>query len=245
MLVNIEKHYLYSNALGGMMPVAVYGHWGVPLLFFPTASADFEELERFGMISAIASHIDAGRIKVYSINSINSQSWLNKSISPGERAWRQELYNRYVFDEVVPFIYNNCGGQKLPLATAGASFGAYHAANTLFRAPSVFRWCICMSGIYDISQFLDGYFDDTCYFNNPVSYMSNMHDQAIREELSRCRINIICGQGAWERVHYSTQIHEVLDNAGIGHNFELWGHDVSHDWPWWKVEMNKLLPEMF
>ena len=70
--MHVEKHYPYSDSLGGCMPVAVYGHWGTPLLYFPTASADFEELERFGMIDALSSHIEAGRVKIYSVNSINS-----------------------------------------------------------------------------------------------------------------------------------------------------------------------------
>lgn len=226
------------------MPVAVYGHWGVPLLFFPTASADFEELERFGMISSLQHHIDAGRVKIFSINSINALSWLNDNIGPGERAWRQELYDRYIVDELVPFIHWHCGGLQA-IATAGASFGAYHAVNSLLRHPNVFRWCIGMSGIYDVSRYWDGYFDDRCYFHNPVSYVSNLHDPHMRWELSHCSINILCGQGPWERVHWSRQMHDALRHAHIRHNFDLWGHDVSHDWPWWKVQMNHYLPKLF
>lgn len=242
--MRVEKHSFYSGALGGNMPVAIYGHWGVPLLYFPTASADFEELERFGMIDALAEHIDRGRIKIISINSINDLSWDNPNISPGERAWRQELYDRYIIDELVPFIFNNCGG-KLPLATAGASFGAYHAINTMFRHHEIFRWCIGMSGIYNMSCFLDGYFDDRCYYHNPVSYVSNLYDPSIRRSLEGCSINIVCGQGAWERVHYTVEMHEAMNRAGIKHNFELWGHDVSHDWPWWKIQMNVFVPRLF
>lgn len=242
--MRVEKYNPYSSILGGHMPIAVYGHWGVPLLYFPTASADFEELERFGMIDALADHIERGRIKLYSVNSINSLSLDNPSIGPGERIWRQELYDRYVINEVVPFIYDNCRG-RLPLATAGASFGAYHAVNTLFRHHETFRWCIGMSGIYNISCFLDGYFDDRCYYHNPVCYVSNLYDPGIRSSLDGCSINIICGQGAWERIHYTREMHEVMDKVGIRHNFELWGHDVSHDWPWWKVQMNYLLPKLF
>lgn len=226
------------------MPLAIYGHWGTPLLYFPTASADFEELERFGMIDALASHIDAGRIKVFSVNSINALSWLNKCVGPGERAWRQELYDRYIVDEVLPFIYWQCRG-RLPVATAGASFGAYHAINTLLRHPAEFRWCIGMSGIYDISQFVDGYHDERTYFHNPMSYVANLYDGEIRRQLEGCNINLIVGQGAWERVDYTTRFHELLDRVGIRHNFELWGYDVAHDWPWWKVQMNQLVPRLF
>lgn len=242
--MRVEKTSFYSRHLGFNMPVAVYGHWGVPVLYFPTASADFEELERFGMIGALSDHIESGRIKIFSINSVNDWSLDNESVGPGERIWRQELYDRYIIDEVVPYIFSNCGG-PLPIAAVGASFGAYHALNTLFRHHEVFRWCIGMSGIYNISCFLDGYYDERCYFHNPVSYIANLYDPNIRRSLDGCNINVICGQGAWERVHYSREIHEVMDRVGIRHNFELWGYDVAHDWPWWKVQMRQLVPRLF
>ena len=66
----------YSHALGKEMPVAAYGHYGFALLLVPTAGADYLEYERFGLIDAIAPFINQGKIKVFSINSINYDSWL-------------------------------------------------------------------------------------------------------------------------------------------------------------------------
>ena len=37
----------------------------------------------------------------------------------------------------------------------------------------------------------------------------------------------------------------ALAAAAIHHNLDLWGHDVSHDWPWWKVQMNQYIPRLF
>ena len=49
---------------------ARWGHYGRPVLLFPTAGGDFEEVERHGLIAALAPLIDPGRIKVYSVDSV-------------------------------------------------------------------------------------------------------------------------------------------------------------------------------
>ena len=67
----------YSPSLNKTMEVAVYGHYGFALLLFPTAASGFLEYEENGLIESIRPFIDAGKVKVYCINSINSESWLN------------------------------------------------------------------------------------------------------------------------------------------------------------------------
>lgn len=226
------------------MPVAVYGTWGVPMLFFPTASADFEEYERFNLISAISSHIDRGAVKVYSINTINSMSWFDETIHPAERARRQALYDAYVGREVIPFIHNECNGWQ-PICTVGASMGAYHALNTLLKHPGDVRSCIGMSGIYDMRRYMNGYFDENCYFNNPPDYLSGMHDHDLLEQIRRTRINLIVGRGPWEHIDWTQSATDALSSKSIPVNMDVWGHDVSHDWPWWKTELNVYIPRLF
>lgn len=226
------------------MPVAVYGHWGIPILFFPTASADFEELERFGMIDALAHHIDAGRVKIISCNGINDLSWFSDEVHPGERIWRQELYDRYVRRELVPFIHSVCGG-LVPIATAGASMGAYHAMNSLGRHPDAFRWTISMSGLYDPSFYLDGYWNELAYFHIPPAYMSNAGGSPHKWLLDTASINVVCGQGPWERTEWSRAMSDSLNKGWVPHNLDLWGHDASHDWPWWKKQMDHYIWRLF
>lgn len=242
--MKVEKHTWFSPNLGLQMPVAVYGHWGIPILFFPTASADFEELERFGMIDALARPIEAGRVKIVSCNAINDLSWFNDGIHPGERVWRQELYDRYLMRELVPFIHGNCGG-PIAIATAGASMGAYHAMNAFGRHPETFRWVIGMSGFYDPTPYLDGYWNDLCYFHNPTCFLSHAGGSPHKWLLDTASINVICGQGPWERVEWSRHMHDSLVQGGVPHNFDLWGYDVSHDWPWWKKQMNVMIERLF
>ncbi len=240
-----EIHHWYSPNLNQEMPVVVYGHYGHPLLMFPTAAADCEEYERFGLIEAIAEHIDSGRVKVFSINSINRESWMNERLHPAERAWRQVCYDRYVADEVAPFIANHCRTPGIPIATSGASFGAFHAANTLFKHPDRYRTLIAMSGSYNIRPWCDGHYDDNCYFNNPVDYLSNLTDPWILDQLRRCRIEILTGQGPWEAPDRSRELSSILNRKGIPHHLDLWGHDVSHDWPWWRKMLNVYIPKLF
>ena len=52
------------------MEIAVYGHFGFALLLIPTAAADYLEYERFLLLDAIEPYINAGKVKVFSINSI-------------------------------------------------------------------------------------------------------------------------------------------------------------------------------
>src|SRR5215467_5327939 len=73
-----EYHRWYSDRLGLELGVVVHGHWGQPLLGFPTSAGDEFELEGQSMVGALADFIEGGKIKFYSINSINGLSFYNK-----------------------------------------------------------------------------------------------------------------------------------------------------------------------
>ena len=69
----------------------------------------------------------------------------------------------------------------------GASLGAYHAANTLFKYPDVVKRCFALSGVYDMKRFMDGAYDDNFYFNNPVDYLANVSDPWMLGHLATLR----------------------------------------------------------
>ncbi len=81
------------------------------------------------------------------------------------------MYDAYVAEEVVPFVHSHCQTPGIGITTTGASFGAYHAVNSLLKHPQVFRRCLGLSGVYDLRRFMDGDYDDNFYFNNPVDYV--------------------------------------------------------------------------
>jgi esterase/lipase superfamily enzyme len=229
----------HSPILGQPMPIVSYGHWGHPLLLFPTAAADFLENERFGLIGAVEPALREGRVRVFSINSINTQAWMDRGLPVLEQARRQALYARYIEDEVVPYIRQACQTADIRIATTGASFGAFHAANMLFRRPDLFDALIAMSGFYDLGpDYLHGASDDNCYFNNPAWYLPNLEGDSLHLLRTACKIHILSGQGAYEAPDASRRLAQILDGKGIPYFLDLWGHDVDHDWPWWR----KMLP---
>ncbi len=205
----------FSPNLQMEMPLVAYGHAGQPLLMLPTAAADYLEYERFYLVDSIKPFIEHGKIRAYSINSVNRWSLLNKQMPPRIKAELLTRYDRYIVNEVLPLIRNDAGGDARPITT-GASLGAFLAANEYFKHPDLFRGTIPMSGSYDIRSFLDGYYDDNVYFNNPVDYLSNLNDD----------------------FYLKTQLSDILTSKGIPHTLDLWGPDVNHDWPWWR----KMLP---
>jgi len=231
----------YSPSLNKQMEIVVYGHFGFALLLFPTAAEDYLEYERFGLIDAIKPFIDEGRLKAFSINSVMSESWLNEHAPPPYRALRHQQYNRYVTQEVVPFIRNNTS-QETMIITAGASLGALLAANSFFRRPDIFEGTIAMSGSYDIKSYADGYYDDNCYFNSPVDYLPNLTDESILGQLrSKRHIYILSGQGDYEAPERSVELAEILEAKDIPCHLDLWGHDIPHDWPAWRAMLPHVL----
>lgn len=225
----------HSPRLGIDMPIVRYGERGHPLLLFPTAQADFLENERFCLIKAIEPHIFAGKCQVFSIDSINRHAWMNRSVPVPEAARRQMLYARYIEEEVVPHIREVTGDPDARIATSGASFGAFHAANQLFRRPDLFDTLVAMSGFYDLEpDYTGSYRADDLYFNNPVSYLANLHGETLDRLRRTTQIHIVSGQGAYESPSSSLQLSKLLDAKEIPHGLDLWGHDVNHDWPWWR-----------
>src|SRR5215212_815523 len=207
----------YSHNLNMDMPLVAYGHSGYPLLMFPTAAADYLEYERFHLVDAIKDLIENGLIRAYSINSVNKYSLLNRESHP---AWKVEMlarYDRYIMDEVLPLIGNECGPDAKPMTT-GASLGAFLAANTYFKHSDNFRGTIAMSGSYDIYNYLEQYYDDNVYFKNTEMYLKNLKDNYHLPRLQQAdSIVVVTGQGAYEAPDRSREFSSLLHSKGIPH----------------------------
>ena len=235
----------HSPSLNKSMEIVTYGYYGFPLLMFPTAAADYLEYERFYVIDSIKDSIEAGKVKAFSINSINRESWLNSELHPKYKALRQVQYNNYIANEVVPFIWNSCQG-RVGIITAGASLGAFHCSNQLFRRPDLFAGCIAMSGSFDIRGYYKGdYYDENVYFNNPVDYMPNLEGQDLEALRHKEHIHIVSGQGSYENPDASRRIAGILSQKGIPHELDLWGYDMPHDWPTWREMMKYYVAQKF
>ncbi len=189
----------HSPRLGLDMPLVRYGHFGRALLLLPTASGDFLEAERMWLIKSIEPLLLAGRVTVFSIDSINRHAWMNEEVGVAEAARRQALYSGYIEEEVVPHIRRVLQDPNARIGATGASFGAFYAANAVLRRPDLFDTLIAMSGFYDLGPtYLHGYGDDNVYFNNPSSYLPGLSDARALELLRSARLYIVSGRGAYE-----------------------------------------------
>ena len=234
-----------SPRLGLEMPILRYGNYGHALLLYPTANSDLYDVEKFWLIKAIEPHIFAGKVSVFCINTVNSISWMNPGVDARERGRRQALYSGYVEEEVVPYIRKALQDDSARIGVAGASFGAFHAANSFFRRPDLFDTLLAMSGFFDLSpDFTHGYADDNIYFNNPMSFVPHIGDaHQLHLIKNASQIHLVTGQGSHEAPHASKRFSQVLWDKGIWHNLDLWGHDVPHDWPTWHRMLNHYLAE--
>ncbi len=232
----VEYHKWFSPSLGQDMELKAYGWYGKPVLVFPSQPGRFYEFDEYGMIDAIRPMIDGGRIKVYTIDSVDDQSWRNLGVTPAERVTRHEQYDHYVYHEVIPFIKNHCANTPQKFLATGVSMGAYHSANFFFRHPDVMDALVAMSGYYRLDHFIGDYKDDAVYYNSPLFYLPNLEDAELLETFRRSRIVICAGQGAQEdRVLKDTRdMQQVLKSKGIPAWIDVWGHDVNHDWQWWR-----------
>ncbi len=235
----------YSPALNMDMPIAVYGDYGFALLLVPTAAADYLEYERFQLIDTLRPFIDAGKVKVFSINSINNESWLNNNMLPEHKAIRHNQFNKYVFDEVIPFIKTNTSPET-PIITCGASFGALHSMNLFLKRPDLINGVIAMSGVYDLAEYTKGYWDDQVYYNSPLHYMINLTNNTILNEIRKSRhIHILSGKGAYEDPNASGKFARVLYDKGINYELDIWGEDMKHDWPTWRAMLPHYIATRF
>ncbi len=235
----------YSERLGKEMPVATYGWNGFALLLVPTAAADYLEYERFQLMEVLKPFIEEGKVKVFSINSINNESWLNNEMDPRHKAIRHQQFNSYVYEEVVPFI-KNATSWETPIFICGASFGALHSMNLFLKRPDLLNGVIAMSGVYDLSEYTKGYFDDDVYFNSPQHYMPNLSDHHLLQQIrNSAHIHIFSGSGDYEDPGASRSFADILYNKGINYELDIWGGEWPHDWTTWRAVLPHYLHTRF
>lgn len=226
---------LPSHPMGRRMNVWCYGHWGLPLVVFPTAAGFAHEWEAQGMIEALRPLLDQGRLKVYCPESNVSQTWTHKEEDPAARVRLHRAYEEFVVSELVAFIRADCHSE-LPLAATGCSLGGFYAANFALKLPETFTYALCLSGRYDITGFTGGFSNPDIYFNNPMAYVANLDGPALERVRRHTHLALVCGQGPWEEgcIEETLQLAAILAGKGISHERDIWGHDVSHNWVWWK-----------
>jgi esterase/lipase superfamily enzyme len=219
-----------------------WGHFGSPVLLFPTAGGDAEEIERFKMIHVLKPLLDAGRIKVYSIDSIAGRAWITGEHSGEYCSLLQNRFDAMTYHELVPAIRSDCRSESIEIIVAGASIGAFNAIAAQCRHPDVFRLAIAMSGTYDLSKYLEGRFNQDFYFSSPLHFLPDLegpHLDALRERF----VLIPTGEGRYEDIGESWRIANVLGAKGVPNRVDSWGPEYDHDWVTWREMLPKYLDE--
>jgi esterase/lipase superfamily enzyme len=242
------RHEVAMRSLAiGETTVLAYGHYGQPVIAFPSDAGRAYDWENLGMVGAVQDLLDAGRLKLYCVDSYDSASWRNNTMSLEDRAKVHQRFEDFIVHDVAPYIWDDCRGRRDILLT-GCSFGAYHAANLVLRRGDLFPVGLCMSGVYDVLKLGWGERADTFYFHNPMDYVANMGGEHLDWIRSRVFLQLVCGQGPWEddsasgALPSTLRFQHLLHEKGVPHHLDLWGHDVAHDWPWWRAQLAHHLP---
>ncbi len=233
--MHIEDLSWYSERLSRHMPLKIYGHQGKPCLVIPSQNGKHGDFEGFGMVEACRPFIDAGKLRLFCIDTIDSETWSCNYKNPRERIELHERWMQYLVQEVYPLM---AGGGAMPM-TLGCSMGAFHAGNLFFRFPDRFDATICLSGVYDAANILGGYMDDLVYLNSPYHCLQNMpYDHYYMALYARSHMFFCVGQGAWEDelLADTRKLDQVLKSRHIPAFVDYWGYDVNHDWNWWQKQ---------
>lgn len=245
--MKVEYLNHWSSRLGRQMRLNRYGHGGMPFVVFPSSGGSHNEYADFGMIDASREYIERGLVQFFTLSSIDSESWLSFYKSMHDRARAHEAYDSYVIDEAIPYI-KHMTGWRGALGVTGCSMGAYHSVNFYLRHPDVFQRVIALSGIYDAHYFGGDYGGDPLVFkNSPSEAIWFQDDGWFIDHYRRAKVIICTGQGPWEQDGLASfyELKKAFELKNLPGSFELWGHDVAHDWPWWRKQMPYFLSWLF
>lgn len=223
----IEHTDFYSHILGMSVKVEVTGHYGYPIIMFPTSQGQYTQNNDFKLNESISWFVDNGRVKLYNVQTIDKYSFYDKGISPEQRIRNYELYMQFLIQEYIPYIQKLHSEHRV--AVAGASFGGYHAANFAFRFPGVVSHLFCLSGAFSIRNFMDGFSNDLVYFNCPREFMRN--DEAWKFK----HMHIVLSTSDQDICLEPTkEMAGILASKNIDHWYDeqKW---ISHDWPLWNM----------
>lgn len=228
-----EWHKWYSERLGRDMELLVFGHDGLPVVVFPTSQGRFYEFEDRGMVEAVRSKIEQGKLQLFCVDSVDAESWYNRDVPPRWRIARHMQYESYIVNEVLPLV--RAVNHRPHLVTTGCSFGGYHAANIALRYPDKFTGFLSMGGAFDLPSlgFLNGYHDMDVYMSQPIQYLPNLHDHWY---LNRYHHNTyVLATGVHDQCwNDNERLAGIMRSKGIPVRLDVWGDNTGHDWPWWQ-----------
>jgi esterase/lipase superfamily enzyme len=250
--MNVEYHHWDSPRLGQKFEMKQFGHAGVPMVAFPSSDGHFWDYADHGMIESVRKWVDLGKLQVFCVDGRDWEAWSNASIGSWDRANRADVWDSAIAEEVFPIVQEKSTAGERNVIVTGCSGGGFHAANFLFRHPELCNTAICLSGVYSTKHFRTDHVDDYdysypgVYYNNPLHYMKHLSDEKLLKKLRDTRIILCCGRGAYEEecLAETYALSAILNDKRINHWLDIWGHDVNHDWPWWRIQLAHFLGKL-
>lgn len=233
----------YSERLGRDVAVARWGVIGTPVLIFPTAGGDAEEIERFQVIHTLEKQLARGAIKIYSCDSVAGRAMLTEEGSPEHRMWMLNQFQEYVRHELVPAIRADCNDPHIEVVVAGSSIGAFNALACICRYPEVFKSALCMSGTYDLLRFLKAPPSPHFVRASPLHHFAGKPTPEV-ERLRQRFVLLASGEGKAEDIGESWRVARTLGQLGIPNRVDSWGPEWDHDWPTWRNMLVRYVDEL-
>jgi esterase/lipase superfamily enzyme len=233
----------YSGRVESDVTVVRWGHYGRPVIIFPTAGGDAEEIERMLVIDVLGELIEAGRIKVYSCDSVAGYAMVRGDGSPRYRAALLNGFHGFVREEMIPAIWADCDTPGAEVVVTGASIGAFNALAVLCRFPEVVSHAVGMSGTYDLEQFIGLDAGEALFFATPLHFLPGLDGPTLARLQQRHAI-LASGEGRWENIEHSWRLAEVMGRKGIPNRVDPWGPQYDHDWPTWREMLPHYLGQL-
>jgi esterase/lipase superfamily enzyme len=243
-MTSFSKSSWYSEWMRRESTLVRWGVTGQPVLVFPTAGGDAEEIERFHLVRVLEPLLSAGRIKIYSCDSVAGRAMVSQDGSPGQRMALLNAFHQYIRHEVVPAIRTDCNSEDIGIWTTGASIGAFHSVAVTCRWPNVFHRALGMSGTYDILRFFgsDGAHNEDYWVSSPRHFLPTLSGPHL-DELRKRFILIASGAGRAEDMGESWALAQALGAKGVPNRVDPWGEQWHHDWPTWRNMLPQYLDE--
>ena len=226
-MAKVQHTQYYSNTLNRNINLEVTGHWGHPILMFPSSGGKYTQNSDFGLNESVMKYVEEGRIKLYNVETIDMLTFYADDLPSDIIIHNYELYMQFLKNELIPYIQDECNTHRL--AVAGCSFGGFHAANTAFRFPDVISHLFSLSGVFSIRNFTPNSDDMRIYFNCPNEFMAN------EESWKYNHMKIVLSTSDWDSCKPKNEnMAGILESKGIPYWYDekKW---IEHDWPLWKM----------
>jgi esterase/lipase superfamily enzyme len=224
-----------SPSLGKDMTIRVYGNKGTPIIGLPTRGKKSDQWERRGMVEAINDQLANGYNQLFCVDAVDEESFLNEKVEPPKQLMRQQQFDSYIMEEVIPYIQqrNSIGYMMV----AGVDLGGYHAVNLALKHPREFNKAIGISGVYDVRSFFGEFYSDTLYYNNPIDFVPNLNKQPLLNEVRNVDFRLVSYAND-ERKASARQLGNIFRSKFIEHQLDVWDTPSTEEWDVWKKMLN-------